>query len=311
MNEIMKKIRPVLIGLSLLILGGGTVILLMRRSIEQSDGLMSRIPGAMPFLMFFALLYVLVQLFGFLMDRAGKKTMEEGGEDTWAKKYYDVDVSKYANLLFNIGLAISIGATLMAFEWKSYADDTLVNLGAVDADMEEMEAPPVTEQPPPPPPPKQPQTPEIVEVPDEEEIEEEIEVDLEVEVDQETVIEEVEVEEEEEEEETDEIFMAHQLENTATPPGGIQEFLKYVYSNVRYPKAARRAGIEGRVFVTFVVEKDGSLTDVRSMKPLGYGLDEEVIQAIKNYPEKWAPAKQRGRPARQRFQVPIKFKLQR
>lgn len=308
----MEKIRPVLLGLSALVLIGGAVMLFMRRSIEQMDGFVSKLPAAMPFLMFFATLYVLIQLFGFLMDRAGRQTMEEGGEDTWAKKYYDVDVSKYANLLFNIGLAISIGATLMAFEWKSYADDSLLDLGAVDAELEEMEAPPVTEQPPPPPPPKQPQTPEIVEVPDEEEIEEEIEVDLEVEIDQETVIEEVvEVEEEEEEEETNEIFMAHQLEKQAQPPGGIQEFLKYVYSNVKYPKAARRAGIEGRVFVTFVVEKDGSLTDVRSMKPLGYGLDEEVIEAINNYPEKWAPAKQRGRPARQRFQVPIKFKLQR
>lgn len=308
----MQIIRKVLLGLSALILVGGIGSLLARRSLEQSGGFMANIPGMMPFLMFFALLFVLVQLFGFLMDRAGNKILNEGGEDTWAKKYYDVDVDKYANLLFNVGLAISLGATLMAFEWKSYDDDQLLDLGAVDAEMEEMEEIPITEQPPPPPPPKQIQTPEIIEVPDEEEIEEEIEVDLEVEVDQETVIEEVvEVEEEEEEEETNEIFMAHQLEKQAEPPGGISEFLKYVYSNVKYPKAARRAGIEGRVFITFVVEKDGSLTDIKSMKPLGYGLDEEVINAIKNYPKKWSPAKQRGRPARQRFQVPIKFKLQR
>ncbi|MGF1533417.1 MAG: energy transducer TonB [Bernardetiaceae bacterium] len=308
----MQIVRKVFLGLSVLVLAGGVVSLLARRSLEQSEGLLSNIPGIMPFLMFFALMFVLVQLFSFILDRSGQSILEKGSEETWTKKYYDVDVNKYTNLLFNIGLAISLGATLMAFEWRSYDESDLKDLGALEAELEEMEEIPITEQPPPPPPPKQIQTPEIIEVPDEEEIEEEIEVDLEVEVDQDMVIEEVvQVEEEEKEEETNEVFMAHQLEKQAEPPGGISEFLKYVYQNVEYPKDARRAGIEGRVFITFVVEKDGSLTDMKSMKPLGYGLDEEVIRVIGTYPHKWSPAKQRGRPARQRFQVPIKFKLQR
>ena len=89
----------------------------------------------------------------------------------------------------------------------------------------------------------------------------------------------------------------------------MQEFLKYVYSNVKYPN--RRACIEGRVFVTFVVEENGNITDIRSIKPLGYGLDKEVIRVIKAYPQVWEPARRNGKPARQRFQIPIRFCLTR
>ncbi len=306
----MKMVRDIVFGVSGVVLLVGIITLLFRRPIELALDASIGVWVLVPVLL--SGIVVLVRLFGFLMERAGSSILQKGGGEIWGKKYYDVDISKYSGLLFNTGLAISLGLTFMAFNWKSYERAAMVDLGVVDTEFEEQEDIPITEQPPPPPPPKQIQTPEIIEVPDEEEIEEEIEVELDVEIDQETVIEEVvEVEEEEEEEETNEIFMAFQLEKPAEPPGGIQEFLKYVYSNVEYPKAAKRAGIEGRVSMSFVVEKDGTLSDIKSVKPLGYGLDETVIEAIKNYPEKWAPAKQRGRPARQRFMVPIVFKLKR
>lgn len=102
-------------------------------------------------------------------------------------------------------------------------------------------------------------------------------------------------------------FDATAQERSAVPKGGIEPFLKYIYQRVPYTKAARRAKVEGRVLATFVVEKDGSLTQVEILEKLGYGLDEAVVKAIASYPEKWLPARRQGCPVRQRFRVPISF----
>ena len=115
------------------------------------------------------------------------------------KKNPEADLFKKSSFYMSIGLMVSLLLTVMAFEWKSYDDNDLVNLGSLDADFEELQDIPITEQPPPPPPQVTP--PEIIEVPDEEEIEEEIEVNLDVEVTEETVIEDVVFEDAPEEEE--------------------------------------------------------------------------------------------------------------
>ena len=184
---------------------------------------------------------------------------------------------------------ISLLLTVMAFEWKSYDDNDLVNLGSLDADFEELQDIPITEQPPPPPPQVTP--PEIIEVPDEEEIEEEIEVNLDVEVTEETVIEDVVFEEAPEEEAADEIFQF--VEDQPAPVGGMKAFYAYVGKQMKYPAQARRMGIEGKVYVTFVVGKDGALTDVRVLKGIGAGCDEEAVRVLSAAP-KWKPGKQRG-----------------
>lgn len=72
---------------------------------------------------------------------------------------------------------------------------------------------------------------------------------------------------------------------------------------------ARESGIQGIVYITFVVERDGSITDVRILRPIGGGCDEEAIRVIKAMP-KWTPGKQRGRPVRVQFNMPIRFTLQ-
>ncbi len=199
---------------------------------------------------------------------------------------------------------ISLLFTVVAFEWKSYDDNDLVNLGALDADFEELQDIPITEQPPPPPPQVTP--PEIIEVPDEQEIEEEIEVNLDVEVTEETVIEDVVFDEAPEEEAADEIFQF--VEDQPSPLGGMKAFYAYVGKNMKYPAQARRMGIEGKVYVTFVVGKDGALTDVKVLKGIGAGCDMEAIRVLSGAP-KWKPGKQRGRPVRVRMQLPIIFKL--
>ncbi|MCK9616271.1 MAG: energy transducer TonB [Lentimicrobiaceae bacterium] len=92
-------------------------------------------------------------------------------------------------------------------------------------------------------------------------------------------------------------------------PGGDESRIKFLQQNITYPQVAKEAGIQGTVFVTFVVEVDGSVSDVRVLRGIGGGCDEEAIRVVKAMP-KWTPGKQRGRPVRVQFNMPIKFILQ-
>ena len=92
-------------------------------------------------------------------------------------------------------------------------------------------------------------------------------------------------------------------------PGGETAMMEYVAKNVVYPKEAQEKGISGRVFVGFIVEKDGSIGEVKLLRGIGGGCDEEAIRVIKGMP-KWKPGKQEGKPVRVSYQMPINFKLQ-
>jgi len=220
------------------------------------------------------------------------------------KKTPDADLNKKSGLFLNIGLVMSLIIVISAFEWKFYDDGDLVDLGQVRDDFEEMLEIPPTEQPPPPPP--KIQQPEIIEVPDEEEIEEEIEVDLDVEITEDEAIENIITEEAPEEEDVDKVFNI--VEQQAEFKGGMQKFYEYVGKKMKYPSQARRMGIEGKVFVQFVVERDGSITDVQAIRGIGAGCDEEAMKVIRESP-KWNPGKQRGRAVRVRRVIPITFRL--
>ncbi|MCZ6900348.1 MAG: energy transducer TonB [Bacteroidetes bacterium] len=221
------------------------------------------------------------------------------------KKTPDADLNKKSGLFLNIGLVMSLLIVISAFEWKFYDDGNLVDLGQVRDDFEEMLEIPPTEQPPPPPP--KIQQPEIIEVPDEEEIEEEIEIDLDVEITEDEAIEEIISEDFPEEENVDQIFNI--VEQQAECKGGMKKFYEYVGKKLKYPSQARRMNIEGKVFVQFVVERDGSITDVVAIRGIGAGCDEEAIKVIRESP-KWNPGKQRGRAVRVRRVIPITFRLQ-
>jgi periplasmic protein TonB len=220
------------------------------------------------------------------------------------KKAPQADLHKRSSLYLSIGLVVSLGIVTLAFEWKQYDRSGLVNLGSTDDNFEDVMEIPPTQQPPPPPP--KIQQPEIIEVPDEEEIDEEIEIEMDIEITEDTQIEEIVFEEAPEEETSDEVFTI--VEDQPTPQGGMQAFYKYVGKNLKYPSQARRMGIEGRVFVQFIVDKDGSLNDVQVIKGIGAGCDDEAVRILKAAP-KWKPGKQRGRPVRVRMVLPIQFKL--
>ncbi len=221
-----------------------------------------------------------------------------------AKKTIDADLNKKRSCYLCGGLVLSLLIVITAFEWKFYDDGDLVDLGQVRDDFEEMLEIPPTEQPPPPPP--KIQQPEIIEVPDEEEIEEEIEVDLDVEITEDEAIENIITEEAPEEEDVDKVFNI--VEQQAEFKGGMQKFYEYVGKKMKYPSQARRMGIEGKVFVQFVVERDGSITDVQAIRGIGAGCDEEAMKVIRESP-KWNPGKQRGRAVRVRRVIPITFRL--
>jgi TonB family protein len=105
----------------------------------------------------------------------------------------------------------------------------------------------------------------------------------------------------------DQVFMI--VEESATMPGGIEAIGGFIAQNLRYPQDARRQGIEGTVFVSFIVNADGSLTDFNVVKGLSPSVDAEAIRVAGQFP-KWTPGRQNGKAVRQRFVLPISFKLQ-
>ncbi len=105
----------------------------------------------------------------------------------------------------------------------------------------------------------------------------------------------------------EEIFTT--VEQNPEFPGGISEMYKYIGSNIKYPSAAQRANVSGKVFVKFVVEKDGSIGDIQVLKGIGFGCDEEATRVIKSMP-KWSPGRQNGRNVRVYYTMPISFLLQ-
>jgi periplasmic protein TonB len=173
-------------------------------------------------------------------------------------------------------------------------------LEKVEDNMDQILDVPSTNHPPPPP---KIQLPKIVEVPDDKTIESEIQITFDIE----TVIEPVvEIQVKEEEEVSDEIFNI--VEQIAEPIGGTAAFYKYLSENIEYPALAKKMSITGRVFCEFVVNRDGTIQDVKVAKGIGAGCDEEAIRVLKGSPA-WKPAKQRGKAVRSRVFIPIVFKV--
>lgn len=117
----------------------------------------------------------------------------------------------------------------------------------------------------------------------------------------------VTIEEKEEEEDEKTIFVV--VETMPEFPGGQASLFKYLNENVKYPVIAQENNIQGRVIVQFVVEKDGSVTDVQVVRSVDPSLDKEAKRVISSMP-KWSPGKQRGKAVRVKYTVPVNFKLQ-
>ena len=214
-----------------------------------------------------------------------------------AKKNPEVNLERKRGLFLQIGLVVSLLLVLVAFEYKSY-EKVAYNLGQLNLDDLEEEIIPITKQEvkPPPPPPPPPEVIEIVE--DEVEIENEIEIE-DTESDEDEVI---EIEEEDDEE----FFMV--VENMPEFPGGDLGLMKYIQKNVRYPPIAKEYNITGKVFIQFIVDRSGSVTNVEIVRGVDKHLDAEAVRVVKSLP-KYKPGKQRGKAVRVMFTIPINFTL--
>lgn len=99
------------------------------------------------------------------------------------------------------------------------------------------------------------------------------------------------------------------VENQPEFNGGMQGLIKYLSENIRYPAAAQRANVSGRVFVSFIVTKTGDIADVKILKGIGFGCDQEAIRVVSRMPN-WKPASQNGRVVNLRYNLPIAFELE-
>ena len=231
------------------------------------------------------------------------------------KKNPKADLRRNSILYFAIGLALVLFISWQAIEWKTYKKTyDYETLNVEDEDDEEI---PITEQimtPPPPPPPPAPEVIEIVE--DEEEVEETVIESTETDEDEIIEVEEVETEEDDLDVDVpfaiiEDVPIFPSCENVAKDQrrNCFQEKMnKHIRKNFRYPEITKEMGIQGRVYVNFIIAKDGQITNIRMRGP-DKNLEKEAQRIISKLPN-MTPGKQRGRPVRVPFSIPINFKLQ-
>ncbi|MCF8244380.1 MAG: TonB family protein [Saprospiraceae bacterium] len=239
-------------------------------------------------------------------------------------KYPEVDTFSLGTTFRNFGILAAIILMILAFSWTKY--DRVIDvsglLGTLDEEIE-METPRTAEPPPPPPPPP----PVIQEVPDDISVETVIQQDQSIEEETQVIAPPV-IEKAPPppppppppKEEEEEIFKV--VEDQPAFPGcedisdktekkkcAETKMLQFIYSNIKYPPIARENGVEGTVYVKFVVEKDGSITLPEVVRDIGAGCGDEALRVVKLMP-KWQPGKQRGRAVRVQFNLPVKYKLE-
>ncbi|QOG02825.1 energy transducer TonB [Flavobacterium sp. MDT1-60] len=100
------------------------------------------------------------------------------------------------------------------------------------------------------------------------------------------------------------LYMMADIENMPEFPGGLPEFYKFIGSNFKTPTDAVKNKIEGKAYMQFIIEKDGSLSDIKTLKDAGYGIGDEVIRVLKLSP-KWTAATYQGSPVRVMYSLPI------
>lgn len=217
------------------------------------------------------------------------------------KKNPKADLEQKRLTIFLSGLSISL-LIVLVFINIGFSDAEASSLAGMFTEDEEEEIIPLTEQntpPPPPPPPAATVELEIVE--DEVEVED---VDVEIEeAEDETIIDF----EEEEEVVEEEIFTV--VETMPSFPGGEKALFGFLKKNIKYPAMEVENGIQGKVYVNFVVGKDGKIRDVKILRGVSKALDAEAVRVVKSFPS-WSPGKQRGKTVTVRYMLPINFSIQ-
>lgn len=298
------------------------------------------VPGNTLLLAVVGIVVLIVALIFFFRSRfaslANGSLTEKYKDKEWASplqgraKYPDVDILSNSGTFLRFGLLLSLGLALLAMSWTTYEEQVIIPDDALFLDEEIEIEPPRTAEPPPPPPPPPP--PVIEEVPEEEILDDEEPEFLDQDIEEETIVEEV-VEEAPppppppppKKKEPEEIFRI--VEQMPRFPGcedaggsndekkacAEKKMLEFIYKNIKYPAIARENGVEGTAVLSFVVEKNGKVTDIKTLRDPGAGTGEEAARVVSLMNKEgivWTPGKQRGRPVRVQFTLPVKFKLQ-
>ncbi|MGE5426686.1 MAG: energy transducer TonB [Methylococcaceae bacterium] len=227
------------------------------------------------------------------------------------KKSPKADLENKKSLFVQIGLVIALAICLYGFE-SSKRVVQVNSLGSMEGQAVEEEIIPVTrqDQPPPPPPPPPPKVVDmLVIVDDNTDIKEELEIE-DSEVDDKTAINavmQVSNEKVEEKEEDAPVFFI--VEEMPEFPGGDAALRAFIAQSVKYPPIAAENGIQGKVYVSFVVGKDGGITQAKILRGVDPALDKEALRVVNSLPA-WKPGKQGGKPVRVSYTVPISFVLQ-
>jgi protein TonB len=228
------------------------------------------------------------------------------------KKTAKADLELKKNVFFMVGLVISLGIMLVAFEWTAKPEKA-ESLGSVNAVNVEDEIIPITREqeikpPPPPPPPKVIEVLNIVN--DDVKINDELQIE-DSEADDKTLITVAPVisapKAEEEEKEAAQVFFI--VEDMPEFPGGELALRAYIANSIKYPVIAQENGIQGKVYVTFVVGKDGKVFNATIARGVDPSIDKEALRVVNALPA-WKPGKQRGKPVNVSYTVPISFVLQ-
>ena len=226
------------------------------------------------------------------------------------KKSPKADLEKGKTLAVLMGMIVGLAVLFVGFEWSD-REVTIVQSGGV-ADIiaeEEVEITRPEDTPPPPPPPPAPAIAEELNV-----VEDDVKLDDVDIISSEDDASSAQVEAytppavvEEEEESSQQIFTV--VETMPEFPGGQMALLQYLSKSIKYPVIAQENGIQGRVSCSFVVNKDGSIVDAEVIRGVDPSLDKEALRVINSMP-KWSPGKQRGKPVRVKYTVPVTFRLQ-
>jgi protein TonB len=233
------------------------------------------------------------------------------------KKTPKADLQNKKTLFFEVGLVVSLLVVLVAFNWTSKEKAESLLIADRQEIVEEEEQVPITQQEPPPPPeiPKIPQIPDVIDI-----VEDDVDIssdfdfsesetnnlfhDLAYVEKKQQVVDDVE--------EVDEVIPFAVVEEKPKFQGkDAGEFVKWIYSKLtnNYPQAAVENNIQGVVRVSFTVNVDGTLSDIKSLRKIDPILEDCVIELVKKSP-KWTPGRQQNKPVKVTYQVPVTFKLQ-
>lgn len=217
------------------------------------------------------------------------------------KKYPQHEIRRYRTIFLLLGIIVSLALVLAAFEYKiiqrppeaMFLEESAFILPDIPQTIHQERKPP------------QPKVFKLREIPEEENIED-MDIEIDIDFNDTDIIEEIVIEYIEDEKSTEDRFVI--AETPASFPGEKDAWYKFLRKNLKYPKRAQRAGIQGRVFLQFYVDANGNLSDIQVTRGIGGGCDEEAIRVLKKSPQ-WNPGLQRGKPVKSPMAIYIIFKL--